>query len=74
LRGFGGIQSSEFEGLLQDTTSIDSVVARRIIDSTDRPLARDRDSGASTVRNATVIEPKWIPLLHRQIIWRFFGL
>ena len=69
----GEFSPKEFEGLLLNTVNIDSGVAERLIDRTHFTLGTSRERSPFSANNAAVIDPKWISLLRRPIIWRFFA-
>src|ERR1019366_7406883 len=56
----GEFSPAEFEGLLQDTSNIDSGVAKRLIDSADLMMGRSRERATFISNNAAIVEPRWI--------------
>jgi hypothetical protein len=71
----GQFTTSEFEWVLQQTGTVDSGVAKRIIDAGDVRFQGYSDGrGVRGGLGVELPENNWISLLHQPIIWRFFTL
>jgi hypothetical protein len=71
----GEFSQPEFELVLQETSAVDTLVAKRIIDAEGLTMVRDYGNRPHMeTPGVRASESRWIALLHRPIIWRFFSV